>query len=146
MTREQLDIYAVPPGHNDPRETTDDEDLAGGGASRPRRRQPIEPHIARLRRRLTMIGLSVAVFTFGLLEMAQGPTLTPGRATHAAPARPPSLIDKRAPAVAAYQRDWVSQRTGERGGNPLRARSLAVAAYQADWTSQRADERGTYGS
>jgi hypothetical protein len=45
MSREQLDIYPVPPGHTDPDETTEEEDLAARGPS-PRRRQPTDPRVA----------------------------------------------------------------------------------------------------
>jgi hypothetical protein len=57
MSREQLDVYPVPPGHSDPDETTEDEDLTARRPS-PRRRQPTDPRVvARARRRLEAIGL-----------------------------------------------------------------------------------------
>jgi hypothetical protein len=142
MTRDQLDVYPVPPGHSDPGETTEDEDLAERGPS-PRRRQPTDPRVARARRRFEAIGLSVAVLTFGLLEMAHGPTLTREPDPPAGPARPRAVTDDRSLSVAAYQRDWVWQRIGERDVNQLPARWLAVAACQTDWTAQRAGERAT---
>jgi hypothetical protein len=142
MTREQLDVYPVPPGHGAPGETTEDEDLVAGGSS-PRRRQSTDPRVARACRRLEAIALSAAILTFGLLAVAHGPTLMRGSDTAAAPAKPSTVMDERAFSVAAYQPDWVSYRDGERGANQIPARWLAVPAYQADWTTQRAGERAT---
>jgi hypothetical protein len=142
MTRDPLDVYPMPPGHNDPGETTEDEDLPARGPS-PRRWQPTDPRVARARRRLEAIGLSAAVLTFGMLETAHGPTPTPGPDRPAPPAKSITVTNDRSLSVAAYQRDWVWQRTGERGVIQLPARWLAVATYQTDWITQRAGERAT---
>lgn len=137
--------YPVPPGHNEPSETTEDEYVAAHGPSS-RRRQPTKPRIARARRRLETIAISAAVLTFGLLETAHGPALTHGPEPSTAPVRPSTVMDERAFSVPAYQRDWLCQRAGERGDNPLPARCLGVPVYQPDWTTQRAGERATNGS
>jgi hypothetical protein len=72
--------------------------------------------------------------------MAHGPTLVSRPDT---PAKPSTVMDERAFSAAAYQRDWVLQRTGERGVNQPPVKWLAVAAYQTDWTIQRTEERTT---
>jgi hypothetical protein len=144
MTPKQLDVYPVPPGRGDPGETTEDEDLAGRGPS-PRRGQPTDPRVARARRRLEAIAMSAAVVTFGLLEMAHGPSPIRGPEPPAAVAKPSTVMDERAVSVAAYQHDWVCQRAGERGDNPLPARCRAAPVYQPDWTTQRAGERAPNG-
>ncbi|HEY7049130.1 MAG TPA: hypothetical protein VH373_18065, partial [Jatrophihabitantaceae bacterium] len=106
----------------------------------PRRSQPTDPRAARARRRLEAIALSAAALTFGLVELAHGPTLTHGPD---APGMSVTATAGRSLLVAAYQRDWVMLRAGERGVNLNQRpdRSVAVAPYQADWISHRAGER-----
>jgi hypothetical protein len=80
-----------------------------------------------------------------VLALNSAGTTSASRATRTAsagaPPVPRAVTGDRTPAVPAYQRDWASQRTGERNASQLASRSPATGVYQPDWTAQRGGER-----